>query len=236
MNLDEVARELASRKFSFITADDWALERDHPDACDELTSSWDRLVTDHYMKNGDRYRQRRFCKYRVDASTLSFEELEGSVFYQAPEINSYAGGLAREFAPVEPAIRRNEALQATIRFCLQAIERSLGDPKATWRVFVHQFRIHCSNSVTGQPTPEGMHRDGHEFISMHLMDRVAIDGGVSTIADPQGHLLLSVTLKDRMDSFLVDDRALVHGVSPITPFDAEAGHRDMLVIDYNREN
>ncbi|MDB5818186.1 MAG: hypothetical protein JWQ11_1826 [Rhizobacter sp.] len=235
MRLDEAARELGSQKFSYVAAGQWALDRTRPDAWSDLVDSWNRLETDHYMKHGDRYRQRRFCKFRVDPSTMSFQELDDYVFHQTTEINSYAGGMRREFSPVEPSIRQNTVLREIVESCLEAILLSADCPRATWKVFVHQFRIQCSHRVTGQPTPEGLHRDGHDYISMHLMNRVGVEGGVSSICDEQRRSLMSVTLENRMDSFLVNDRALLHGVSQITPSTAEPGYRDMLVIDYNRE-
>lgn len=236
MNLEKAARELASQKFSFMTAEEWTLNRQHPDAWKDFTGSWDRLATDNYMKEGDTYRQRRFCKYVVDPATMTFEELDDFVFHQTHAINSYAGGRTREFAPVEPQVRQNRVLREIIESCLKAILCSVAGHRTTWKVYVHQFRIHCSSALTGQPTPEGMHRDGHDFISMHLMNRVGIQGGISTLSDDEGRALKTVTLKNRMDGFLVNDRALRHGVSQITPTTAESGHRDMLVIDYNRES
>ncbi|MEB0110906.1 hypothetical protein RCH10_005264 [Variovorax sp. GrIS 2.14] len=236
MNLEKAARELTTQKFSFMTADEWTLNRQHPDAWKDFTGSWDRLATDNYMKEGDAYRERRFCKYTVDSSTMTFEELNDFVFHQTHAINLYAGGRKRDFAPVEPKVRQNRILQEIIKTCLQAILCSVTSPATAWKVYVHQFRIRCSSDLTGQPTPEGMHCDGHDFISMHLMNRVGIQGGISTLSDDEGNTLKTVTLKNRMDGLLINDRALRHGVSQITPTTSKAGHRDMLVIDYNRES
>lgn len=235
MNPENIARELTTQNYSFATADEWTLNREHLDAWKDFTGSWERLVNDNYMKEGDTYRQRRFCKFIVDPSTMTFEELDDFVFHQTHAINSYAGGRRREFAPVEPRIRQNSILRQIIETCLRAILCSGAGQTKTWKVYVHQFRIHCSSSLTGQPTPEGMHRDGHDFISMHLMNRVGVQGGISTLSDDEGRILKTVTLRDRMDGFVVNDRALRHAVSQITPAAAEAGYRDMLVIDYNRE-
>ena len=69
---------------------------------------------------------------------------------------------------------------------------------------------------------------------MHLMNLVNVDGGTSRICSNDGQRLMTVTLRNRMDGFLVNDRALRHGVSQITPSTTDSGHRDMLIIDYNR--
>jgi hypothetical protein len=235
MDIDKAARELISRNFSFMTSNEWTLNQEHPEDWNEFTASWNRLALDTYMKLGDTYRERRFCKYIVDTSCMSFTELDDFVFHQTAAINSYAGNLRREFAPVEPAIRKNRILLEIIKRCLGVILHCNDRVPRFWQVYVHQFRINCAGSVCGQPTPEGLHRDGHDFVSMHLMDRARIEGGTSSVCDKNGRSLMSVTLENRMDGFLIDDRSLTHGVSSIAATSDQAGHRDMLVIDYNRE-
>ena len=234
MNIEKTSRELDSQKFSFVPSEEWALNGRFPEAWEKLVGSWDRLETDRYMKPGDDYRQRRFCKYGVDVADMQLVELDDFSFYQVATVNAYAGGLRREFAPVEPEIRRNIVISEIVRTCLSAIQASRRISTRKWQVYVHQIRINCSPSLFGQPTPEGLHRDGHDFISMHLMNRVDVDGGTSRICSNDGQRLMTVTLRNRMDGFLVNDRALRHGVSQITPSTTDSGHRDMLIIDYNR--
>lgn len=238
VDIGKTARELTSSKFSFMQAEDWALGRTHADALEELAESWDRLVLDDHMRAGDTFRRRRFCKFVVRTEDMAFEELNDFGFFQAAAINTYAGGTRREFAPIEPRVRNNAVVREIIRTCLRAIGRHEGneDAPTAWKVHVHQCRIDCSRSMIGRPTPEGLHRDGHDFVGMHLMSRCGIDGGISDICDSEGRSLMKVTLENRMDGFLVDDRVLLHGVSQITPSTGDTGHRDMLVIDYNRED
>lgn len=235
MNIEKTSRELDSRNFSFVPSEEWALNRSFPEAWEELARSWDRLETDRYMKPGDDYRQRRFCKYGIDAENMKLLELDDFVFYQPSAVNSYAGGVHRKFAPVEPEVRRNIVISRIVQTCLGAIRSSQETPSRKWRVYLHQIRINCSRSTLGQPTPEGLHRDGHDFISMHLINRVGVDGGTSRICSIDGQQLMTVTLRNRMDGFVVNDRALLHGVSQIMPSTANAGYRDMLIIDYNRD-
>jgi hypothetical protein len=218
-----------------MTSDEWTLNRKHADDWKDFLASWDRLVVDKYMKIGDTYRERRFCKYLVDASAMSFTELDDFAFYQPGAINSYAGDVRREFSPIAPEIRKSRILVEIVKACLEAILISADAPARLWGVYVHQIRINCNGSITGQPTPEGLHRDGHDFVSMHLMGRTRVEGGRSHICDKHGRSLTAVTLENRMDGFLINDRAVLHGVSPITPASTEGGHRDMLIIDYNRE-
>jgi len=48
-------------------------------------------------------------------------------------------------------------------------------------------------------------------------------------------LLGSFTLSRALDSALVDDARVFHGVTPVTPLDPEAAsHRDVLVVTFRR--
>ena len=50
-----------------------------------------------------------------------------------------------------------------------------------------------------------------------------------------GTLLGSFTLTQALDSALVDDARVFHGVTPVTPLDPGApSHRDVLVVTFRR--
>jgi hypothetical protein len=96
---------------------------------------------------------------------------------------------------------------------------------------VHQFRIESTAREAGQPTPEGMHRDGVDFVLIMLVGRRNVANGVSTISDPGGTPLLRVQLADPFDTMVLDDARVRHGVSPIQACDpAQPAVRDVLVV------
>ena len=99
----------------------------------------------------------------------------------------------------------------------------------------HQFRIEARPDAAGQPTPEGVHRDGVDFVIVMLVDRVNIASGTTTMHAPDGKLLGSFTLAAPCDAALVDDERVMHGVTPVHPVDpARPAWRDVLVITYRR--
>src|SRR3546814_21190642 len=55
-------------------------------------------------------------------------------------------------------------------------------------VEVHQFRIEAALAEAGQPTPEGEHRDGVDYVMVLLVPRETIASGTTTIHTPQGQL------------------------------------------------
>ena len=64
----------------------------------------------------------------------------------------------------------------------------------------------------GQPTPEGLHRDGVDYVLVLLVRRVNIASGTTTVHDLSGGQLGSFTLTDPCDAALVDDARVMHGL------------------------
>ena len=103
---------------------------------------------------------------------------------------------------------------------------------------MHQIRVSPLDKDGGSPAPEGPHRDGHDYISMHFIGRTNITGGESLLyADnPNATASLpSFLMKETFDSIYLDDRKMRHEVTPIVPTqDQEIAYRDILIIDYEK--
>jgi hypothetical protein len=63
-----------------------------------------------------------------------------------------------------------------------------------WSVKVTPFRVLASADGEGQPTPEGLHRDGVTLVTSLLVGRRNARGGESSVVDVDGHQLLTTTL------------------------------------------
>ena len=101
---------------------------------------------------------------------------------------------------------------------------------------VHQFRIEARSDEPGQPTPEGVHRDGVDFVLVLLIERRNVASGTTTVYDRDRRELGSFTLTDTFDAALVDDTRVYHGVTPVIPLDAaQPAYRDVLVVTCQRQ-
>src|SRR5205814_7901848 len=137
-------------------------------------------------------------------------------------------GVERWFEPIAPAVADSASMQTILRWCHGLFR---GEREHAWHVEVHQFRIEARADVAGQPTPEGVHRDGVDFVLVLLVNRENIVSGTTTVYAGDGRPLGSFTLTDPLDAALVDDHRVAHGVTPIAPLDpAEPGYRDVLVV------
>ena len=141
---------------------------------------------------------------------------------QTLEYNPVNGGIERWFEPIEPDSRQRrqhaDRFSASAGRCSTRWRRRGRD----WRIEVHQFRIEARPDEQGRPTPEGLHRDGVDYVLVLLVDRRNIARGVTTIHAPDGAELGHFTLTDPFDAALVDDSRVAHGVTPVAAIDPRA--------------
>jgi hypothetical protein len=232
-----LSSELGGSGFAFVPADrmrpmleavgplhDWPV----------FASSWNGLEADTYMADGGRYRRRRHAVFTLRPGSAPLREPH-QPHYQDRDFNSLNGGIERWFAPVTEDIGRSASLSTILAFC----ERFFGTLAPTvpaWHVEVHQFRIEARSDMEGRPTPEGMHRDGVDYVLVLLISRTNIVSGTTTIADLARRPLGSFTLATPLDAALVDDSRVYHGVTPVEPLDpSKPAHRDVLVVTLRRK-
>jgi hypothetical protein len=153
--------------------------------------------------------------------------------YQSRDYNTLNGGIERWFQPVVPAIGDGASMTTVLSFC-QRLFDLLGGVH-DWHVEVHQFRIEARTGESGRPTPEGMHRDGVDYVLVLLISRRNIASGVTSVHDLAGRTLGQFTLTNTFDAALVDDARVMHGVTPVEPVDAsQPAYRDVLVVTFRR--
>jgi len=202
---------------------------------DTFADSWNRLELDTYMADGGRYRRRRHAVYDVSSGTIT--RAEHQPHFQTVDYNPLNGGVARWFEPIEQGVGASDTLTTIVGFCRSLFAQSAHQPSGPsarhWRVEVHQFRIEARHGEQGRPTPEGLHRDGVDYVLVLLVDRVNIASGVTTIHGLDGTPLGSFTLTAPLDAALVDDARVAHGVTPVEAIDANRpAHRDVLVVTF----
>ncbi|HEY3912744.1 MAG TPA: 2OG-Fe dioxygenase family protein [Stellaceae bacterium] len=203
---------------------------------DAFAASWNDLGVDTYMADGGRYRRRRFAAFR--ASPAGIVRKPHQPHYQSQDYNPLNGGIERWFEPVTDAAARHPALTAILRTSHELFDRltpAAVRPEA-WHVELHQFRIEARPGQAGRPTPEGMHRDGVDWVLVLMVRRENIESGETTIYDLARRPLGSFTLTEPLDSALVDDSRVFHGVTAVEPLDpALPAYRDVLVATFRRE-
>jgi hypothetical protein len=237
-SLGSLARAIERDGFAFVRAPDMrallggAELRDW----DSFAASWNDLGVDTYMADGGRYRRRRFACYR--ATSVGLLRKPHQPHYQSRDYNPLNGGIERWFEPVTEAIGRHPVLDAILATSFELFDRMT--PAAcrpdAWHIELHQFRIEARPGEAGQPTPEGMHRDGVDWVLVLMVRRENVKSGETTIYDLAKRPLGSFTLTQPLDAALVDDSRVYHGVTAVEPLDPVCpAYRDVLVVTFRRE-
>jgi hypothetical protein len=197
-----------------------------------FAASWNNLELDRYMADGGRYRRRRHAVYTADADGR-IVRAPHQPHYQSRDYNTLNGGIARWFEPIDAAIGDGPTMRSVLGASRALFEGLAG--RHHWHVELHQFRIEARAGEAGQPTPEGVHRDGVDYVVVLLIDRRNIASGTTTVHRLSGEELGAFTLTEPLDAALLDDARVAHGVTPIEPMDSTIpAYRDVLVVTWSK--
>jgi hypothetical protein len=198
-----------------------------------FAASWSDLGLDNYMADHGRYRRRRHAVYALDPEAR-IERLPHQPHYQGLQYNALNGGVARWFQPIDEALGAGESMSTLLHFA-HGLFAGLLPAVARWFVEAHQFRIEARGDELGQPTPEGLHRDGVDYVLVLLIARHNIASGTTSTHDLQRQPLGEFTLTHPLDAALVDDGRVYHGVTAVSAVDpAQPAYRDVLVLTFKR--
>ena len=118
----------------------------------------------------------------------------------------------------------------------RAVDRALAPHDVTPQQY-NVLRILRGAGEAGLPTPEGLHRDGVDYVLVLLVNRRNIRSGTTTVHDLDKRTLGSFTLTDPLDAALVDDARCYHGVTPVEPENpAQPAYRDVLVVTFRKKS
>ncbi|QNS05286.1 2OG-Fe dioxygenase family protein [Streptomyces xanthii] len=228
----EAVEALAGPGGHLIPAADFsALVGADPAEWNRFARHWDELTLDTHMADGGTYRHRRYGQFDLDPAAAELTLLPHAPYRQETDVNPLNGGVERVFDPLTESF----ATDPLLRSVLVELGRifSAVDGTTAWNVKLHPYRIAASADQTGQPAPEGRHRDGVTFITSLMIGRTNVTGGESGVYTDEGEHLMTTTLSRPGDILLGDDRRTLHSVTPVQPRDPGlAAHRDVLVIAY----
>ena len=206
-------------------------------ALNDFKRSWHDLVADNFLNDGGHYRYRRYAVFIWQAGKEKHQDqltlLPHEPHYQSTYRNAMNGGIYRTFEPFKKNTLDNPILKNIIHWVAQHIRFN---QEKDWRIQAHQFRIEANDKEVGKPTPEGIHRDGADFILIMLIQRDNITGGVNHIYDADKKLQFSAVLEELGDAVLLDDGKVWHGVSEVYALDkTKSGYRDVLVLTFHKK-
>lgn len=233
-----ITQELQNQGYSLlqglnITDSQWTeILQQMPEQLELFQQDWENLPADNFLSDGGHYRFRRYAVFNW-LMTGELILLPHEPHYQSTYRNNMNGGVYRDFEPFKKQTIDNPVLKSYIDFVTQQF--SFNNEKQ-WRIQAHQFRIVANADEAGNPTPEGIHRDGADFILIMVLKRENITGGVNHIYDDSKRLIFGSVLTEMGDAVLLDDRKVWHGVSEVFPIDpSKPAYRDVLVLTFHNQ-
>lgn len=188
---------------------------------DTLKWSFDHLPADPYLE-GD-YRFRRLSHFQVAGDRLI--TMPHRCLFQSKDYNPLLGDVVREYAELDDALIQQPDFQTIIweffQFC------QLCSPSS--EVAVHQIRTTASSQKTGNPAPEGIHRDGVDLVGIFSVNRSGIAGGETHLYKTQADRPAFSKVLNPGEFLLFRDDQYFHFTSPVHAT-AEIGVRDVFVL------
>lgn len=229
--LDRMRDEVRRSGFTFVNgeATKLLLTSESIESRDAFAESWNDLGADTYMADGGGYRRRRHAVFQLRRGVLLRREHQPH--FQSRDYNPLNGGVQRWFEPIRATVGASILLRDLVVACGRLITELEPGQENVHRIEVHQFRIEPHADEEALPTPEGMHRDGVDWVCVILIKRLNVSGGTTRVADMTGKEIQALLLANELDLVFLNDRCLAHAVAPIRRMDPRRpGFRDALVI------
>lgn len=241
--------QVEQHKYAIATAENFHLSNTGKIALEQLQKCWDSLEYDPFYgeKHPSCQRRRRYTEFDFNPKAGTLKPRQRVPYIQSKEMNSYAGGKVRHFGALQTDTYENPLFQDLVEynFSLFPLEELWLD--RSWICQVHIMRIVVGAGQTTAITPEGIHSDGYPFAGLHLLDRVDVVGGETTIYQLDETPLAKITFTQPLDSLWLEDRHLKHSVTDIAcshekgsekesrkeSEKEEAGYRDLLAISFS---
>jgi hypothetical protein len=171
-----------------------------------------------------RFRRRRFSRFQGAPENLI--RLEHKYFEQSSAINKIAGDIKRDFPELEEELLNLSEFQMLVaRF----VDFSKIEPETT-EIGVHQIRIAASAGEIGEPAPEGIHKDGFNFVGIFCISRQNLIGAETHLhEDPNQPPIFAKELQPG-EFVLVNDQRLYHFTTGMKPAGTIEGTRDVFVM------
>ena len=202
-----------------------------------FSSSWCHLEIDRYMADGGRYRRRRYATFLLNARGAFLQPRQPH--YQTLDYNPLNGGVERWFEPISSQVIENPILRAIMHMVYQVVTEltSTHSLPVIWHVEMHQFRIETRLGQVGFPTPEGLHRDGVDWICIVMIKRENIAFGETSIYNLHHQCIAQFTLMHALDVAFVSDHRVYHGVTAIEVVKSDQpAYRDVLVLTLRKKS
>lgn len=200
----------------------FALQKTDSINLDAFNKFFNDLPVDPYMKGN--YRFRRLSRFKIDSNHLI--KLPHGYLFQSKHYNPLMGDIKREFTELDDAMI---GLDDFNKLVFEFSYLCKLNPEEM-EIAVHQIRTTCSANNFGNPAPEGIHRDGTDFIGIFSVDINNIQGGETHLYKSKKDKPVFSKILNPGELLLVNDHEFFHFTTPIKPTSSGEGTRDVFVL------
>jgi hypothetical protein len=157
-------------------------------------------------------------------------------FYQSSNYNNVNGDILRKYKNINSSILEDDCFKYFVNTFLTTINNEFKKNSINDKIKyiqVHQIRVYTESEDEIDLVPEGIHKDGYNFIAMCCVTRRNISGAISHIYDESKTIVHSVQLQEG-EMLVLNDHKMFHSVSPIklnkTSKKVKTGYRDIFVF------
>jgi hypothetical protein len=228
LDLHDCQRKIDRLGFLFLRGDEWSYSKEALYDRALFLQAWHDLPPDPYLHSDFPFRRRRHGHLTYDRLLDQVVPSPPGGYYQSSEHNQLFGGMRRTFAAVPEPVMRSAFLADLVKQSVAII----GWSSRRVDVHVHLVRIVGRPEGAGLPTPEGAHRDGFDFVSIHMIERHNVSGGRTLVYSNEGVELFSEILTSPLDSLYLQDDRVKHETTSIEPLKNGDATRDVLLLSY----
>lgn len=193
-----------------------------------LISSFNDLNEDTYLKSPFKFRKRSYSKGEIINGQFIWTS-ESIDFHQTRKLNSYLGGISRQYPPLPDSIREEVYTQIVMN-AYNAL------PQGNYDIGIHQIRTLANTDNPGIPTPEGIHQDGFDYVTVTCIQTCNLSGGITVLFDAKDHT--HITFEGPLHpgmQIIFSDKTFAHYTSNITPKIPGIALRDVFVVTFSRK-
>ncbi|SIO95801.1 2OG-Fe dioxygenase family protein [Vibrio spartinae] len=192
-----------------------------------IHSTFEDLKADRYLKENYVYRYRAYSVGKYNTKKVTWDDT--GKFFQSKDLNSYAGGLAREFVPLSDESKEH------INKVIDVVVDNKNIPKENYSIGCHQIRIVAQEGAIGYPAPEGFHQDGFDYLAIYCVSLDNVNGATSLISPLEDESTIYEHALLPGEIMVVNDRLVKHFVTPITTkLPGLEAKRDVFVITFSK--
>ncbi len=172
-----------------------------------VAGSFELLPVDKYLASGAR--SRRFSWFA--GTPQDPVKLPHKLFYQTEK---YEGrpDIHREFDEIDSSVYKDE----NFKQLLEIYVHETGINMANTPIEVHQLRISCGDDFDGDPSPEGVHRDGCHYLGVFVVSRDGVEGGETSVHLNKEDGPIYEGILEPGQFLFIDDEKLMHTAVPLT--------------------